>query len=188
VPDHPRRPGAARLRSVGVDDRTVVGGVPATGAARTLADLAVVVDDSVVERALESVLRRGVVSVDDLAGWAVGRRSEGARRLARVLDRRPAGTPPTESDAETLFAIVARSSGLPTPRRQFGVLVGGRRLRVDFAWPEVHLADLRRQNAIVLDGWLVLRFTWWTVVNRPDQVRRDLRSAWAARSALAVGR
>lgn len=42
---------------------------------------------------------------------------------------------------------------------------------------EVFISDRRRQNALVLDGWLVLRFTWWDLAEPErivDQVTRAL--------------
>jgi very-short-patch-repair endonuclease len=111
---------------------------------------------------------------------------------------RPADTPPTESDAETLFVQIARAIGLPPPRRQFRILIAGREYRIDFAWPELRLAveidgssvhgprqlgsDLRRQNHIVLDGWMILRFTWVMVAKEPDGAGRVLKRAWDART------
>jgi very-short-patch-repair endonuclease len=51
---------------------------------------------------------------------------------------------------------------------------------------EAFVRDRRRQNALVAAGYLVLRFTWWDVVERPEaianeiihtlQLRRDPRS------------
>jgi hypothetical protein len=60
-------------------------------------------------------------------------------------------------------------------------------LTVDFAYPELRVAieldglakrtsrqavdrELARQNAMVLDGWRVLRFTWSDVTERPGRV------------------
>lgn len=37
--------------------------------------------------------------------------------------------------------------------------------------------DDRRQNAIVLVGWRVLRFTWWDLVEEPARVVREVRAA-----------
>jgi very-short-patch-repair endonuclease len=66
------------------------------------------------------------------------------------------------------------------------LVVGGRRLRLDFGWPEVGRAaeidgarfhnedsrsyDLRRQNGVVLGGWAITRFTWQDVALYPEYV------------------
>lgn len=180
-------------------------GLPVTTVARTLADLGAVTPSTVVERALESALRQRLVTVEEVVGMAATTRSQGRPALAEVLGARPAGAAPTESDVETLFLQVARSAGLPEPRRQFVVVLGGRQYRLDFAWPWLRLAveidgfqvhgqpsalraDLRRQNRIVLDGWLILRFTWADVVGHPaDAVVPDLRAAFALRGGGGGG-
>jgi very-short-patch-repair endonuclease len=175
-----------------------------TTAARTLVDLGAVVDLRVLERALESALRHRLVTLNDLAEQAGALRSTGSKRLSHVLAIRPPGAPPTESDAETLFVLLVRSMGLPDPTRQLTVLLQGRRYRLDFAWPSLRLAvevdggsvhgpdrlssDLHRQNQILLDGWLIVRFSWQTLVRHPDLVDRDLRRAWELRTLTTLGR
>jgi very-short-patch-repair endonuclease len=71
---------------------------------------------------------------------------------------------------------------------------------VDFAWPEAKLAvevdgyrwhsgrqqwqnDMQRQNALAEVGWLVLRFSWYDVTNRPDYVIRTIMEAYRNRVA-----
>jgi very-short-patch-repair endonuclease len=147
---------------------------------------------------LECALRRKLVSLGSLSGSAESARSPGAARLRRVLDQRPEGAPPTESDPETRFMQIARRMGLPEPRRQYVVILRGRKYRLDFAWPGMRMAveidsisahgpdrldaDLHRQNQIQLDGWLIVRFTRQKVVHDPRGVERDLRAAWELRT------
>lgn len=47
--------------------------------------------------------------------------------------------------------------------------------------PEVFETDRLRQNALVLNGWLVLRFTWRMLTADPDYVLRTTRQALALR-------
>lgn len=47
--------------------------------------------------------------------------------------------------------------------------------------PDVFETDRARQNALVLDGWLILRFTWLMLLRDPDYVVRTVRQALAAR-------
>ncbi|MGI3785511.1 MAG: DUF559 domain-containing protein [Janthinobacterium lividum] len=44
-------------------------------------------------------------------------------------------------------------------------------------------SDRWRQNALVLDGWLVLRFTWRMLTEQPDRVLEAIREALAIRGA-----
>lgn len=49
------------------------------------------------------------------------------------------------------------------------------------ATPEVFETDRARQNALVLDGWLVLRFTWTMLTQDPGYVLRTTRAALHSR-------
>ena len=195
---HPRWSGAIRLGAAAELEVVGVDGIRATTVERTLVDLGSVVPPTIVERSLESALRRNLVTVDRISDVARSARSGGGNAIREVIDRRGVSVLPTESDAETLFNLIARELGLPDPRRQHLVILRGRKYRLDFAWPELRLAveidgasahglgelaaDLRRQNQILLDGWLVMRFTWHMVARDPLSVKRDLQAAWVTRS------
>jgi hypothetical protein len=185
-------------RRVGVRRRTLmpghvvaVAGVPCTDGLQTLVDLADELDDLRWEQALETVLRRGMTTIEDIERMATGCH-RGVTRMRRVLALRPDGTPPTESLLETLMVQLARSvPGLGPPTRQlrvfnrFGELIA----RVDLGWPEPGMFleldgqqhrgqpvyDARRQTAIIAaTGWLCGRFTWHEVVDLPRFTRRAL--------------
>ena len=193
---------ASRPKLLPPEHVTTLRGMPITTPARTLVDLGSVLDDGIVERALESALRRKLVTVRELESLLALTRLRGGRAIRRVLSRRPSGAPSTESDAETLFLQLARNCGLPEPRRQYPVVLRGRRYRIDFAWLETRIAveidgaathatpsalrsDLFRQNGVILDGWMVLRYTWFDIVSHPhDLVVPDLMAAWSMRGAL----
>lgn len=202
-PGHQSRLAVAhRPKVLPPDHVTTHRGMPVTTPARTLVDLGSVSDDGLVERALESALRRKLVTVRELESLLAITRLRGGRVIRRVLSQRPSGAPSTESDAETLFLQLARTCGMPEPRRQYPVVLRGRRYRIDFAWLETRIAveidgvathatpsslrsDLFRQNRVILDGWMVLRYTWFDIVNQPhDLVVPDLLAAWAMRGAL----
>jgi very-short-patch-repair endonuclease len=84
---------------------------------------------------------------------------------------------------------------MPDPARQFALQVGDRVVYIDFAWPSCRLAleadgaathataralidDLRRQNHIVLQGWVILRVSWEDVHRFPTEVCQMLRETW----------
>jgi hypothetical protein len=62
------------------------------------------------------------------------------------------------------------------PGRRVVIEVDGRRAHSS---REVFVADRRRQNRLVAAGYVVLRFTWWDLVERPDGVIREIRAALA---------
>jgi very-short-patch-repair endonuclease len=190
-------PPSGNARRVGVrrrnipDDRIVaVGGVPCTDGLQTLLDLAPIVDDLVWEQALESALRKRLVTLADLEANYVGCR--GAARIRRVLGLRPRGAPATESLLETLMVQLMRTvPGLPPFERQYrvfdcnGLFVA----RVDFANADLGafleldgehhkgqpVYDANRETAVVAaTAWLCGRFTWTEVTRVPRTTGRRL--------------
>jgi hypothetical protein len=189
------------LDSVALDGRTVrrrslpaeriveLGSVRCTDGLQTMVDLAAALDDLAWEQALESALRKGLLTVLDLERLLPGMsraRVPGTTRIRRVLELRPVGAPPTESLLETLMVQLVRTvPGLPDPARQ--VTIGS--ARVDLAWPALGLFieldgqqhadqpvyDARRETAVVAaTGWLCGRFTWTEVARVPTSTARRL--------------
>jgi very-short-patch-repair endonuclease len=170
-----------------------------TTLARTLADLAGVLDDEHWEMALEFVLRNG--------GSPTAPAGKGAARTKRVLAQRQPGAPPTGSELETRFLQLVRRAGLPVPDRQVPVSWRGEVIAyVDLAWPELDvfaeldgvafhdreralLYDRHRQNQIVtILGWRPLRYPWDDVVKRPNTTARQLGSALSRGGGRALAR
>jgi very-short-patch-repair endonuclease len=161
------------------------GGILCADGFQTLVDLAATLDETIWEQALESALRKRLTTVDELviALPDHGRsRPPGTTRIRRVLVRRPAGAPPTDSLLETLMVQLTREvDGLREPTRQYRVFDANGLLvaRVDLCWPDLGLFleldgqhhkgqpvyDARRETAVVAaTGWLPGRFTWYEVV------------------------
>ena len=178
-----------RRRSLPAERMIGSGGVRCTDGLQTMIDLAADLDDLRWEQALESALRKRLVSVTALVSSLpeLGRaRVPGTARIRRVLALRPHGAPPTESLLETLMVqLVRRVPGLPDPVRQLEVGLS----RVDLAWPDLGLFveldgqqhkdqplyDARRETAVVAaTGWLCGRFTWTEVVRLPTTTARRL--------------
>lgn len=101
------------------------------------------------------------------------------------------------SEAEHLLHTILRTAELTGWQANFPVTVGGRRYRIDVAFSRARIAveidgrafhghdrfqsDRTRQNALVGAGWLLLRYTWEDLTQRPDQVVREIRAALAER-------
>ncbi|MDQ6927071.1 MAG: DUF559 domain-containing protein [Actinomycetota bacterium] len=174
---------------------TTVCGIPCTDGLQTLIDLAPVLDDPTWEQALESGLRKDLLTVAQLEG-ALPRlsrsRTPGTRRIRVVLALRPLGAPPTESLLETLMVQLARIvPNLPEPVRQLEIYdeYGNFVARVDLAWPELGLfAELdgqqhkgqpvydanRETRVVAATGWLCGRFSWHEVRRVPVVTARRL--------------
>ncbi|MGI8417573.1 MAG: endonuclease domain-containing protein [Nakamurella sp.] len=104
------------------------------------------------------------------------------------------------SAAERLAHRMLRAAGIDGWRSNFHLFYDGRDYYVDIAFPGLRLAmeidgrlhetdprifekDRYRQNALVAQGWTVLRFTYRMLVDDPDYVVRTIRRALAVCAA-----
>jgi hypothetical protein len=119
------------------DEVTVERGIPVTTVPRTLFDLAAVCPADVVEHALresEYLRLHDRLSLPDLLARYPGR--QGRRTIRECLRRRaelPAGR--ARSWLELEFLPFLRRNGLPRPRLNAWLEVGGRSIQVDCLWP-----------------------------------------------------
>ncbi|HMG44443.1 MAG TPA: type IV toxin-antitoxin system AbiEi family antitoxin domain-containing protein [Acidimicrobiales bacterium] len=171
-------------------------GIPMTSVERTLLDLGAVVGFRRVELALDDARRRRLVTWDTLLDTLVlhaRRGRDGVGTLRAILDEHFGEVVVTDSGFERLVISVLRDAGLPTPVLQHEVRVAGRTYRLDLAYPDlrvaieldgsVHLrrdvweADHVRQNALILAGWTLLRFTWADYSTRAPLLVSEVRAA-----------
>lgn len=183
LPPHPHGPQFVSAREALVDCLTVL----PSAAAADLLDAALqkryVRADKLAED-LTARLGRGRLNAAGLrsliARVTSGSRSEAEHRMSRLLQR--SGTGPWVANyrirgdgghvvAELDFAHV----GL-----RIAIEVDGRAFHTDRTAFE---RDRWRQNALVLDGWLVLRFTWEQISERPHEVIAIIQAAVAQRAA-----
>jgi very-short-patch-repair endonuclease len=176
------RPGLLLHRAVLADDEiTTHHGIPVTTPARTLLDLAGVLQRHQLQQAINEteILRL-----------------EGPHHLAARYPTKP-GTralrslaPPTHTkrDLEARFTTFLNDRRLPRP--QTNVLIEGK--DVDAAWPDRKLIieldsweyhrtrqafedDRRRDRQLAANGWRVIRITWRDL-DDPDALERELRA------------
>jgi very-short-patch-repair endonuclease len=179
-------------------------GIPVTGPALTLLDLAAADSIGAVTKQVDRAIVEGHLSLPELieAIDLVARPGrQGVRTLRDAVQAYAVGSSEADSVLEVRFLRLVERSGLPKPRIQYeirhdGVLVA----RVDFFFPGVRLIveldglgahrtatalqrDLERQNRLVGLGFTVLRFTWHDVVNRPDYVVESIKRALGTKMA-----
>ena len=120
-----------RARALDPREVTVRAGIPITAPPRTLLDLATVLDERSLARAVEEAEVQRLVRRDALT---VPRGRRGAAALRRVLDlaHEPAFT---RSEAEAKLLALIRAARLPTP--EVNARIGG--YEVDFLWREQRL-------------------------------------------------
>ena len=174
-----------------------VRGIPCTTVARTIVDLAAVLDQTGLEYATHRAqLRPWSLDLAEIA--TLLERFPGGRGVARLrsLLGRPAGLSDSaaKSRLERAFLRLCRRASLPAPRVNawipLPIPAGG--LEVDFTWPDRKLAvetdssslhgtararrnDAARDRALMLAGWRVARYTWWDVTVEPTRVAAEVR-------------
>ncbi|MCI0637042.1 MAG: endonuclease domain-containing protein, partial [Actinobacteria bacterium] len=179
-------------------DVTKVDGIPCTSVARTLLDLASVVDRRTVERAYEQaeVLRvLDVASLDSLLQRSLGR--PGSAVLRGIVSESRGAEALTRSELEERFFAICDAAALPRPRVNAWVQLGdGNGVEVDFMWPAQRLIvetdghrvhgtrlaferDRDRDRRLLLAGWMVVRFTWRQLVHDKEEVVATVRALLA---------
>lgn len=171
---------------------TEVHGIPVTTLARTLLDLASVLDRQGLERAIhEADARRltGPLSLEDLL--VRHRHARGACALTRILAAGHAGADVTRSELEDRFLAFLDAGGLPRPRVNTMIEATRCRLEVDCAWPDHRLVveldghathatrraferDRARDRALATAGWRVVRLTWRQLHEEGEAIAADL--------------
>lgn len=174
-------------------ERAMLGGIPLTTPERTLCDLATTGSAAIAVSAADSALADRTVTPGALAAY-VGSWPGPVRRTLALADGL------SESPLESRVRVVLVLGGLPEPELQIEFRDEGGRVyaRVDLGYrkqrvgieadgTEVHAsvsaayADRRRQNRLLADGWVILRFTWWDVVRRPGYVVAEVGRVLRAR-------
>jgi hypothetical protein len=198
-------PGTVVHRTADLEPRDIitVDSISTTNATRTLLDLASVTTDAELRRLIDRACREGLTHRDALGTrFATFRASgrPGCARVHRVLAGMDHDSSLVESDLESLLLTLIVAAGLPAPVAQYPVTVDSAHYRLDFAYPARRIAiegdgfafhsdrqrfesDRQRQNDLVLDGWLVLRFTWRQIVHQPDQVAARIAAALDLRAS-----
>jgi hypothetical protein len=171
-------------------DAVVVDGIPCTSVARTLFDLAEVVDQRQVERAFDQAEAERVLNLravhDQLARNATRR---GAKVVRAVLAEHYIGSTLTESELEEAMLRLSRAVGLPRPEvnKWLDLGDGEPMVRADFFWPAQRLvvevdgrkyhgtrqrfeSDRRRDQRMMVAGLRCIRTTEKQIKYRPRQL------------------
>lgn len=183
-----------RSKTLSAEDRTVHFGIPMTTPARTLLDLAALLDERALTRAVNEA--RIVCKVRLGALEAVVMRApthKGNARLRDIIERSDA---PTRSAFEDAYLAFTRRYALPRPevnQRIAGYMVDmlyrRERLIVELDGRRYHDEDLpfehdRKKDAnLLVAGFAVVRITWRRLHEECEREASRLRALLAARTA-----
>jgi very-short-patch-repair endonuclease len=192
------RGGVVAHRSADLDptDIVLVDGVRATSATRTLLDIAGRLPLRRLETITHQAIMRGLTDRDRLVDQVerVSRPGRAGGPKMRTVLERLGPNDACESPLETLLLQELLDHGLPAPARQHQVMISGRTLRLDLAYPAEKIAleadgyafhtdrksfdrDRSRGNLLALDGWLALHFTSDHLRGSPGSAARQVREA-----------
>ena len=179
------------------DDVDVHDGIPCTSVARTLVDLADVLDRRGVERVFEAAERLRVFdlrAVEAVLGRSNGR--PGAAVVRTVLAE--LGQPAiTANDLEERFLAICRAASLPGPEVNVWLAIDdGPPIKVDFLWRKAKLVvetdgfeshgtrqaferDRLRDQRLRLAGYHPVRFTWRQIVYDAARVGATVAALYA---------
>jgi hypothetical protein len=175
-------------------------GIRVASPARTLVDLASTLDYGSLRRAVRQAqsLRRVNLSRLSEALTRLGPR-RGSHNLARIVATGPA---PTRSELEDIVLELILSGGFAHPDVNAPLLISGRRVILDFRWPQRRLVveadggswhdhkvaredDAERQALLEAHGERVLRVSFEQAITRPRQTLARIRAAGAPRALRA---
>jgi hypothetical protein len=170
---------------------------PVTNVARTIADLAAMLPPPRLEVVIDDALAARRTTLASLLAMAAARSGPGQRgsaTLRGLIDARRGIWVAPASELERRARRLWVDAGLPEPAYEVDVGDDAWIGRVDCLWREQRViveldgrrfhggstardADRRRDNQLHASGWVVLRFTWDDIVERPDEVVALVRSA-----------
>jgi very-short-patch-repair endonuclease len=197
VPRHRGKRGSSgvrvRRRDLHPADRVRVDELTVTGRALTALETAIAVPDG--SGFLDRALQKHVPFAQVYGAYC---RNMGARGGAEVAALLTAAADRAASAAERILLRLLREAGISGWR--LGLPFQG--WLIDLAFPDARIAveidswawhtdverfrnDRRKGNALVRGGWVVLRFTWHDLTNRPGYVVAEIRAALLAAAASA---
>ncbi|MDP9796651.1 hypothetical protein J2S43_005163 [Catenuloplanes nepalensis] len=175
------------------EDRDSLAGIPVTNPARTAFDVGRLPDRHQAIMALDALLFRKLVTLEQLTALAKAR--TGWRGVALFTARLADAEPLAESPMETLLRLLITDAGLPRPIAQHEIITrpGRPPFRADLAYPELRIAieyegdhhrerttfrnDITRGRRLEELGWLILRFTADDVLRNPAETIRVITAA-----------
>jgi very-short-patch-repair endonuclease len=170
------------------DERTIHEAIPVTTPNRTLFDLAAVLRERQLERAINEAEVRRLWDHTSLAALLDRYpRHRGNPIIRAALERRREGATVTRSELEELFVELLDAAGLPRP--ELNAVIEG--FEVDAVWRDRRLIveldgrgfhstataferDRARDRALQAVGWRVVRLTYRQLRDAPEAVLADL--------------
>ncbi len=188
------RPGIEQHRALLVGDEvTIVRGIPITNLARTLLDLATVVNRRQVERAVREAEYLRILDLRQVQVLLARHARRSGTAAVRAILEEGADMQVMRSELEERFIDFLAGVVLPLPETNVTLELNGITLEVDCLWRaervvveldghQVHGTrraferDRRRDRALSVAGWRPVRVTWRQLEHGPGELERDLHA------------
>jgi len=188
---------------------TVLQHIPTTDLARTVLDLAGVLQPAALDEVVDQIINRRGDAWDDVLATYVRHARRGRPGIEAIrgqLDRRAGATRAPESPLERRFLSLLRAAGLPEPQPQVDIFDGDELvMRADFGFRDFRLgyeldsvqhhlntaafqADRRKRNRARRLGWLIPEYTHEMLVSTPTAVCEDYLGSLISRGYPVDGR
>lgn len=182
---------SVRRRNLDPADLVVLRGLPVTALPLTILDAVAALGGDSGRPLVDRALQHRVSFAELHAAYCRSFGRHGSPWLGRVLRQVADGA---SSDAERVLHRLLRGARIDGWVANHLVALAGTEYWIDVAFVARRLAvevdgwawhsdvdrfaqDRRRQNALVLAGWTVLRFTWHDLMSRPQAVIAEIRAA-----------
>ncbi len=188
-------------------DLTVRHGIPTVTAARALIDVSSRLTADRIGRVLDDAVRRRLIDLEEFRRCAQRLLPAPGRSMSKVhavLGARLPSYHPGDSDLETRALRVLTAAGLPPPRQQHRMMLRGKKVRIDLAYPELKIAieldswayhggnnltafthDRAKKNDLIAIGWAAPSFTESMSDDYFVSVIRELHDAAIERQSVA---
>jgi hypothetical protein len=188
----------AHVAVLPADERTIHAGIPVTTVARTLLDLAAVLQPHELNRALERAEALRLADATPLVALVERhRRRQGVGKLKRAVGEGKATPRETKSPLERRFLTFLERFGLPLPQTNVWLEIGGDWIEVDCVWSEQRVIaeldsrayhqtaaaferDRRRDRHAQAAGWRPIRITDQALREEPGSLLADVRAVLSA--------
>lgn len=176
------------------DDVIEVDGLPVTNVTRTLFDLSRLLKFREFDAIGEALVIAEMMELDEFDEMTarLARRGKGGSRYARLFLEIRSGNERAATVLERKGRAVLSGGGLPEPEPEYPIPWSPIR-RFDDAYPAAQLAiewdsrawhqqrsamaaDRRRDREAAAHGWVVLRFTWDDITERPYEIVASVKT------------
>ena len=188
-------------------DLTVRQRIPTVTAGRALIDVSSRLTTDRLGRVLDDAIRRKLTDLEEFRRCAQRLLPAPGRSMSKVhavLGARIPGYDPGDSDLETRALRALTAAGLPPPKQQHRMVLRGKKVRIDLAYPELKIAieldswkyhggdnytaftdDRARKNDLIALGWAAPSFTESMTDEYFVSVIRELYDAACGRQPAA---